>query len=389
MTELLMDPWEEAQAARTPATPPIQTPTMDPWEEARAAQGLGPPSASSGMTEQGAPVLSSTTPSGYPEPIFSDNPPAGAEVPYGQKVMNRLQKVGEGMGVGTLGAAGVSGLAGKAGKAYEGVTSLFETPESLKSAGITTTTLQHMAPMGQNPADYANAVETQLQGKGVLAKTAKDTWDLMNSEKAKVGRSIGDFYQKVAAEAAKYGDIENPLVVDAQSALQPLVKESAKRAGGLFSATQNTATPFQQAYEGLMNMAKQQGDKLGLDNIEAALQETGNMMDEGGEAAEAIFGKLYGKLADVRDLMVNTVAQQAKTMNPELAEDVQTFLKNNADYSTYMRLLPSVTKAGFKEAIREGVSAYRKYGGPLVTKGLAVYGIGKSIQEGIGKFLGH
>lgn len=276
-------------------------------------------------------------------------------------------------GAGQLTKLGVQGGAA----AVKGIGSLFETPESLKSAGITAKTLENMAPGGQNPSNYAEAVEKQLGSKGILAKTAKDTWTNLNGKITESGTAIQNAMSSIQ-EANP-----NALLVDAKNALEPIADEALKRSAGLFSATANSANPFFQAYDGLMKTATQQAGKLSLDNVTSALQETGKMMDEGGEETQATFGKLYGKLADVRDGIVNTVAQQAN--NPELS---QTLLKNNADYSTYMRILPAIEKAGYREAIKEGVSAYQKYGGPLVAKGLAVYGLGRGIQEGIDKFLG-
>jgi hypothetical protein len=132
-----------------------------------------------------------------------------------------------------------------------------------------------------------------------------------------------------------------------------------------------------------MNMAKQQGGKLTLDNVDAVLKETGAMMDNGEEAAN-LYGPVYGKLADVRDAMVHTIGQQSN--NPEI---MQTLLKHNADYSTYMRLLPSVERSAFREAIKEGVSGYQKYIGPLGEKLLMAGGAYGAVRGVVGKVLGN
>lgn len=275
--------------------------------------------------------------------------------------------------------AGAADLAGP-------IASFFKTPESLKSAGITASTLEHMAPGGQNPADYAKAVENQLAEKGIISNTAKETWDLMNKETQKVGQTIGQTLQKIKSSASgisqQFGGIEDPTVVDAQPVLKPLADQIQKMGQGIYSATQAAATPFQQAYDGLMKIAQSQGGKLTLDNVDPVLKETGAMMDQGGEA-QSIYGKVYGKLADVRDSMVNTIAQQAG--NPELA---QTLLKNNADYSTYMRLMPSVEKSAYREAVKEGVSAYQKHIGPLGEKMAIAGGTYAAVRAAMDKVLG-
>lgn len=334
-----MDPWEEAAAAQATVNPAVQepqAPTMDPWEEAQAAQ-----------------KVSLSTPTGYPEPQLSDNPTAGAEKPPEQKAAELITspRLAEGMLVGSLGGLATMKAGGWAG-------SLFETPESLKSAGITASTLEHMAPGGQNPADYVNAVEKQLSGKGVIATTAKETWDKMFPAAQKVGQGVRE-----AMNAIKQAAGPESLMVDANTALDPIANEALKRGTGLFSKTENLANPFYDAYDGLQKIAKEQGGKLSLDNLDAALDETGKIMNEGGEAVKKTFAKLYGKLADARDVIVNTVADQAGDQGLKHA-----LLQNNADYSTYMRVLPSVEKEAYKEGIREGVSTFRKYGGPTVMK---------------------
>ncbi len=256
------------------------------------------------------------------------------------------------------GATGLAkAAAGGAMAGAEGISSIFKTPESLKSAGITAQTLEHMIPGGQNPADYVQAVEKQLSNNGAIATTAKETWDNMNKLANAAGSAIGQ--AKLAIQQAA----PDALMVDANKALDPIANEALKRGMGLFSKTENLANPFYDAYDGLQKIAAQQGGKLTIDNLDSALHETGQLMNEGGEAVRTTFSKLYGKLADARDIIVNNVAEASG--NPALKESL---LKNNADYSTYMRLLPVVGKSAAKEAIKEGVSAYTKYGGPTILK---------------------
>jgi len=276
-------------------------------------------------------------------------------------------------GLGNLAKTGISAL----GKGGQAIVSLFETPESLKSAGITPLTLEHMAPGGQNPADYVIAVENQLKAKDALGTTAKETWDKMSQLANSAGQAISN--AKIAIQKATPA----ALMVDAKLALDPIANEALKRGIGLFSKTENLANPFYDAYDGLMKIAQQQGGKLTIDNLDAALQETGQIMNEGGEAVQNTFGKLYGKLADARDAIVNNVADQAGDQGLKEA-----LLKNNADYSTYMRLLPSVEKNAYKEAVKEGISAYQKHIGPLGEKLAIAGGSYAVVRELMDKLMG-
>jgi hypothetical protein len=350
MTEQVQSgPWNDYPAPT--ATPPMVSTETKPWED------YGP---------------SPNTPTGFPEPQAVDNPPAGAEKPFEQRLAENIQTVGSGMATGMLAGSVVGGIGGK-------VASLFETPESLKSAGINATTLEHMAPGGQAPGDWANAVEKQFQAKGVLAKTANDTWKLMYPEAQKVGQAARD-----AFDAVKEAGGPDAVMIDANKALDPIANEALKRGTGLFSKTENLANPFYQAYDGLQDIAKGQGGKLSVDNIDSALQETGTMMNEGGEAVQGTYSKLYGKLADARDIIVNNVANQVRDQGLK-----QALLQNNADYSTYMRVLPSIEKAGYREAIKEGVSAYAKHIGPLGEKLMAAGGMYAATRAIMDKVLGN
>jgi len=285
-------------------------------------------------------------------------------------------------GLALYGAAGIaktgaSIAAAGASAAKNGIASIFEAPESLKSAGITARTLENMAPGNQNPADYTAAVEKQLQGNGALGNTAKETWDKMNTLKDAAGLGVQSAFSAIKNSASP-----SALMADAQSALQPLVDEWTKRASGLVP-DMSAAKPFEEYANALGKIAQSQGGKLTLDNIDQALKEVGTKLDESSQDMEPVFSKLYGKLADARDSIVNTIANQAG--DPALKTNL---LKNNADYSTYMRLLPSIEKNAYKEAIKEGVSAYQKYGGPIITKVAAASEVAHLLHEAINKVLG-
>lgn len=256
------------------------------------------------------------------------------------------------------------------------IPAIIKVPDSLKSAGINPTTLDHMAPGGQPPGDWALAVEKQLKNNGVLANTANETWKLMNAEKDKVGAAIGDIMNKIGQASPE------ALQVDAQTALAPLSNEAKQLGGSIFSAGKTAATPYEEANNALMQQAQSQGGKLNLDNIQTALDQAGKLMNGGQKAVEE-FGPVYGKLANVRDNIVQGIADQSG--NPDLATDL---LKNNADYSTYMRLLPTIEKSGYREAVKAGVSAFQKHGGPLVTKVAATMGAYDELKKAISKVTG-
>lgn len=107
------------------------------------------------------------TPSGFPEPQTSDNPPPGAEVPPEQKAANAVQTVGAGMGMGALGASaglgiakGLAALPEAAGDAVSGIKSMLPNP-SLKGLGYGAA--QVGTEYGQNAAKAAQEFATTPQ----------------------------------------------------------------------------------------------------------------------------------------------------------------------------------------------------------------------------------
>lgn len=251
----------------------------------------------------------------------------------------------------------------------------FKPPPSLIEAGVTARTIKNMVPPGANPAKYGEALEKELRGVGALSDDAKKTWDAMNGMKEKAGQAVGDSLQKIATTATKLGG-ENPLALDAEATLKPILDGWAERAGGSLQGTRRLAKPFEEAYQNLMQTASQQGGKITMDNIHSLMDEVGPLVHKGPEATQQAYSELYGALADTRDQMVQSVAKQAN--DPKLAQNL---LNANAAYSKFMRLMPDVTNAAAKHALKEGVSAFQKMGGPHILR----YAAGISGFEGIKK----
>lgn len=336
--------------APTPQAPaPSEYPTLE--EAYGGSQTVGVPVHSNDPMGASASIAGLKNAENIDPGLYSNTDPI--EQRLVENTMKAYSGINAGSGLAQLAQAAGSGTANIGNK----IASLFEAPESLKSAGITSSVLEHMAPGGQNPADYVDAVEKQLSNNGALATTAKETWDNMSKLANSAGQAISQ-----AKDAIRQAS-PDALMVDANKILDPIANEALKRGTGLFSKTENLANPFYDAFDGLQKIAQQQGGKLTIDNLDSALQETGERMNEGGDAVQTVFSKLYGKLADARDSIVNNVAEQSG--NPAIKDAL---LRNNADYSTYMRLLPGIGKSAAKEAIKEGISAYQKYGGPTILK---------------------
>jgi hypothetical protein len=305
-----------------------------------------------GTSVPSAPIAK-TTPTGFPEPQSSDNPLAGAEKPFEQRLAENIVKYGNNF-FGPM-AGGIL-----TNKAINGIGSLFEAAPTLLNAGIKPTTILKMTPAGTNPAEFGQLLEQSLNKVGAIGQDEKTTWNnfttLVNNAGQRVGNSLNSI-SKVAGPDA--------LTVNGGEALQPLVDDWAERAGGSLAGTRRLAKPFEDAYQSLIQKAASNGGRLSLDDIHSTLQEVGPLTHTGSDASQAAYSDLYGSLANVRDGMVKSVAQQAN--NPSLAQNL---LDANADYSKYMRLMPDVSKAAAAAPIKAGVSTVGKVL-PIIEKGLA------------------
>jgi len=310
-----------------------------------------------------------TTPSGYPNPQYSDNPPAGAEVPAEARLFQNASNIAQGYMTGQLGAKAASWVGGKVG-------TFFKAAPDLLNAGIKEGTILKMTPKGQNPATYGETIQSELNSSKALGKDAKETWDKVNALKEQAGKSVGNSLDALRKSGSS-------VVVDADKALKPILDEWVNKAGAMTAGVRRLAKPFQDIYEGLATEAEKAGGKIGLDQVDAALKEVGPMVQKGSESMRAAYGDLYHALASTRETIVNGIAQQAN--NPKLAKNL---FDANSAYTKYMRILPDISKAAASLPIKEGASTFQKIGGPQIAKYIAAYAVGRPLVEGVSAILG-
>jgi hypothetical protein len=329
MSNEVLDPWETASEV-APAAPIVQNQQeLDPWEQ--AAGPMNP---------------SQTSASNFPEPQVSDNPPAGSEIPIEQKMAENAVTAGSGMQA-TLGAGTL------ATKAMD----LFKHVPDLLDAGIRPSTLKRMVPQGINPDDFAKTLQNSLNQDNAIGSNPAETWTQMFNNTNKAGKSVAAARDAIAQAAGPQA-----LNVNAQTALEPIYNAWKNEVDAIVPDNKTIST-FGKYYEGLSNIAQNQGGNLTLDNIHQFLQEIGPRTHAGTDAMQDIYSKLYSVGMNAQDGMVNTIANQAN--NPALAQNLK---DANSAYSTYMRLMPDVTANTTKEALKEGMSAFQKYGGPTILK---------------------
>jgi hypothetical protein len=268
--------------------------------------------------------------------------------------------------------------AGKAiGGAASGIGSLFEEEPTLNSAGIKRPTLQSMTPAGVNPATFGKDLETQLNAQNLIGKTPPETFDNFSNAIKTSGNSVARAKSAIAQAAGS-----GALAVSPETALGPLYQGWSKEINSIVPDGRTIGT-FGKYYEGLANIAKQQGGSLTLDNLDDFLHEVGPKTYDGPEALQPIYRKIYAAGANARDNVVSTIAQQAN--DPSLRDN---FLQSNAQYSKLMRLMPDINKSAATFATaKEPISTFGKIA-PYFEKGLG-WGTGGTLAvEAVKKLLG-
>lgn len=208
------------------------------------------------------------------------------------------------------------------------------------AAGIQSNTIAKMAGR-ENPARVGESVGRKLAQEGGFGMDAGSTWDKANAVMNKYGGDV----QTAIASIKSTGQ---PVALDAETALQPLVDAWTEKAGSSLQANRALAKPFEEIYGKLSQSAQQNGGQLTLDDLKAAMDETGAALGAMGKESpkQAAYSQLYAKLADTRDQMVSAIAQKAG--NPELRDAL---LKANEGYSRYSRIMPDIRKASARTSV--------------------------------------
>lgn len=206
--------------------------------------------------------------------------------------------------------------------------------------GIRGGTILKMTPKGQNPGAFGIQFAKQMQEQGVSASNPIEAWDSLNKLTQQAGQDVGSAKQAISDAAAKYGAVDNPLEIDTDKALKPLYDAWKSHANNITGVGKDTAEYLGNVHGNLSQVGAANGGTLNLDHIDQALSEVGPLTHSGSEANQALNRELFHSLADTRDFMVKTIADQAK--NPSLAQNL---LNRNKIYSQFIRVLPDVARA--------------------------------------------
>lgn len=244
---------------------------------------------------------------------------------------------------------GASSIAKKVASEAPNVVERFGSRGILDSIGISPKTLGKISGSA-NPAESGALLTKRLIDEKVVGNTLSETVTKMAEKKDVYGKAVGEFLNAIRKAGSKiggYAEAADPLKLEANQILKPILDDAnALRDSGY--PLDRFASRFKRAmYNSLSDAANKNGGYLKLEDVRTELKKVGKMFNRAAPGSDnhEIVSELYGTLADIRDSMVKSIAEQSG--NAKLAQNL---LEANKGYSLYTRLLPDVRMAGLKEA---------------------------------------
>lgn len=216
-------------------------------------------------------------------------------------------------------------------------------------AGIRGKTVELMTRPGENPGTVGAALAKQMDQEGAIGNTAAETYQKSTQVANKYGQGIQDALNKIKAankSLGVYPDLEDSLKVQSNPLLKPILDKANDLAKSPYPVDKTTARGWRAMYSSLSQKANANSGFLTLDDLRGEMHKVGSMYDTAGPNHVGTIDQLYSHLADLRDDMVNDIADRVS--DPKLASNL---LKANAGYSRYMRVLPDIKKAASAESV--------------------------------------
>lgn len=199
-----------------------------------------------------------------------------------------------------------------------------------------------------NIADVRTETGAKLINEGVVGGFGQDVGDRiqaanekLNSYGKQVDSAIGAIkdYNKSTGE---YENVDDAIHVQATPILKNILDTANELRDSARSGIRQTSRFWRETYNSLAKKAEGNNGRLNLDDVRSEMQEVGKDMNAGPNTPRFATAKdIYGHLAEVRDQMVNQIAEQSG--NPKLASNL---LDANKGYSFYSRITKGLEEAG-------------------------------------------
>lgn len=252
------------------------------------------------------------------------------------------------------------------------------------SLGIRGGTVEDMSRGKANPGEVGVGLGMKLADEGLAGKGPTEGFTQAQKMHDQYGKQVGsalDAIRKTNKGLGEYPELADPLKVDATPVIKPLLDKANELRDSGYPNDRFESRFHRAAYNSLAKEAEANNGFISIDNVTGEMRKMGKMLKTASDDHTKIIKGIYGKLADIRDGMVEDIASSVN--QPELANNLRSA---NAGFSRYARVLPDIKKAASKESVQptsifqHPIDAAGKVLGPRVAQ--MALGAGKMLRGG-------
>ena len=219
-----------------------------------------------------------------------------------------------------------------------------------ESLGIRGGTVEDMTRGKLNPGQVGVGLGMKLADEGLAGKGPTEGFTQAQKMHDQYGKQVGsalDAIRKTNKGLGEYPELADPLKVDATPVIKPFLDKANELRDSGYPNDRFESRFHRAAYNSLAKEAEANNGFISIDNVTGEMRKMGKMLKTASEDHSKIIKGIYGKLADIRDGMVEDIA--SSTNQPELANNLR---NANAGFSRYARVLPDIKSAASKESVK-------------------------------------
>lgn len=219
------------------------------------------------------------------------------------------------------------------------------------AVGVSPGTIEEMTMRGKNPGQTGLELGRALHEEGAVRTSAAESYARVQELQNQYGQQVDQALNNIRAtnrSMGVYPELADPLKHEANKILKPLLDEANSLRESQYPTDKYAARWYRAAYNSLAEKAKKGGDFITLDDVRGELQKVGSQFNAVSKLGDKfpIISKLYGRLADLRDSMVQEIADAAGDQG--LADALT---QANQGFSRYTRIIPDAASHAAKEAV--------------------------------------
>jgi len=252
-----------------------------------------------------------------------------------------------------------------------------------ESLGIRGGTVEDMSRKA-NPGQVGVGLGMKLADEGLSGKGPTEGFTQAQKMHDQYGKQVGsalDAIRKTNRGLGEYPELADPLKVDATPVIKTFLDKANELRDSGYPNDRFESRFHRAAYNSLAKEAEANNGFISIDNVTGEMRKMGKMLKTASDDHTKIIKGIYGKLADIRDGMVEDIASSVN--QPELANNLR---NANAGFSRYARVLPDIKSAASKESVKptsifkHPLDTAGKVFGPKLAK--ATLGAGRLLRGG-------